>query len=49
MAELTLNDDERYAFVSHLHGVCVTKLMRREPATHPGPHSRACQLLARRA
>jgi hypothetical protein len=32
VAELALNDLERYAVSSELHGVRVAQLMRREPA-----------------
>jgi hypothetical protein len=34
VAELALDHDERHALVSHLDGVCVSKLMRGEPPAH---------------
>jgi hypothetical protein len=30
VAELALDDDQRHAFASHLDGVCVAELVRRE-------------------
>jgi hypothetical protein len=45
--ELSLYDDQRYAFAGHLDGVSVPKLVRGEPAPHSGCASGAPQLGAR--
>ena len=46
MPQLALDNDQRDALVSHLDGVSVAKLMRREPTTDAGEHCGAVQLLA---
>jgi hypothetical protein len=48
VAELALDDDERHAFVRHLDGVSVAKLVRREAPTNARGRSRAAQLSTRR-
>src|SRR5918993_675847 len=44
VAELALDDDERYAFASHLDGVGVPQLMRGESSADPRCGGRAPQL-----
>ena len=47
MPELTLDNDERNAFVCHLDGVSVSELVRRESASHTRRRRGMVQLLAR--
>jgi hypothetical protein len=42
--ELPLNDHEGNAFACHLDGVCVTQLVRCEPATDASASGDAVQL-----
>ena len=44
VAELALNDDERHAFSSHLDGMGVAQLVRREAPTEPGSFGDAAKL-----
>ena len=36
LLQLALDHDERHAFVGHLDGVCVSKLVRSEAPPHAG-------------
>ena len=44
MPELPLDDYQRYAFARHLDRVCMSELMWRQPATHPGRDRGVAQL-----
>ncbi len=46
MAELALDDDQRDTLVGHLDRVCVTQLVRCEPATDAGSRCGSSELLA---
>jgi hypothetical protein len=48
LPELTLDHDQRTAFVRHLDGMRMAQLVRREPPSHAGSGGGMVQLLARR-
>ena len=49
MPQLALDDDQRHALASHLHGMRVAQLVRREAPPHAGLPREASQLRARRS
>jgi hypothetical protein len=44
VAELSLDDDERHAFVGHLEGVGVAQLMRGKAPAHAGARCTPAEL-----
>jgi hypothetical protein len=48
VTELALDDEERHAFVSHLNGMGMTELVRRETPAHTGRRRDTSKLPTRR-
>lgn len=48
VSKLALNHEQRHTFARHLHRVSVSQLVRREPASDPGPCGCAVELRERR-